>query len=275
MWTATKLIEVPPGCNVITLRPEVRGPAVCAKVVGQDGQSLPDEVFEFNAVEEVEARIRWLFDDVTVGGESLSPSARGCKVSRIVDRATPARFADRSGASRTRGNRRTSHHVTVNGGGHGGRVRFSTGIGPLGPVTPARSSNPWTCCSSRREESTVSRRCNHYWTLGRSRWRTAVSHRRSRNLTHSSERSEGFSLYRHHHDPRVHGPARGLRIGFVDGHTCAPSAYPAVHHLTRGLRSAAGEAGDVDLLHLWAGSGCSSAVTGPAADAICELCAGA
>lgn len=81
-------------------------------------------MFGFDAAEEVEARIRRLLDDVTVGGESLSPSARGCKVSGIVDRATPARFADRSGASRTRGNRRTSHHVTVNGGGKRHSVIF-------------------------------------------------------------------------------------------------------------------------------------------------------
>lgn len=64
-------------------------------------------------------------------------------------------------------------------------------------------------------------------------------------------------------------PARALRNGFVDRHdAAAPSEYPAVHHLTRQLRSAAGMAGDTDRLHLWAGTGYSSAPTGPAAHVV-------
>ena len=51
-------------------------------------------------------------------------------------------------------------------------------------------------------------------------------------------------------------PARALRNGFIDRHEPnSLDAYPAVHHLTRALRQAAGKAGDADRLHLWAGTG--------------------
>ncbi len=64
-------------------------------------------------------------------------------------------------------------------------------------------------------------------------------------------------------------PARALRNGFIDRHEAhAPTSYPAVHHLTRDLRRTAGEAGDTDLVHLWAGTGYRSTRTGPAADVI-------
>ena len=64
-------------------------------------------------------------------------------------------------------------------------------------------------------------------------------------------------------------PARALRNAFVDRHDAhAPVAYPAVHHLTRELRQAAGKAGDADRLHLWAGTGYRSAPDGPAADVL-------
>lgn len=70
-------------------------------------------------------------------------------------------------------------------------------------------------------------------------------------------------------------PARALRNGFVDRHHgTGLNAYPAVHHLTRTLRQAAGRAGDTDRLHLWAGTGWRSAATGPAADVIRRLAAG-
>jgi NAD(P)H-dependent flavin oxidoreductase YrpB (nitropropane dioxygenase family) len=60
-------------------------------------------------------------------------------------------------------------------------------------------------------------------------------------------------------------PARGLRNAFVDAHEAqAPYGYPAVHHLTRGIRQAAARAGDPDRLHLWAGTGHRRAATGPA-----------
>lgn len=64
-------------------------------------------------------------------------------------------------------------------------------------------------------------------------------------------------------------PARALRNAFIDRHSAnAPVAYPAVHHLTRELRQAAGRAGDAERLHLWAGTGYPSAPEGPAADVV-------
>ena len=67
-------------------------------------------------------------------------------------------------------------------------------------------------------------------------------------------------------------PARALRNGFIDRHHRTDlSAYPAVHHLTRALRQAAGEAGDTDRLHLWAGTGWRNATTGSAAAVIRHL----
>ncbi len=66
-------------------------------------------------------------------------------------------------------------------------------------------------------------------------------------------------------------PARALRNGFVDRHPQGPDAYPAVHHLTRELRQAAGRAGDADRLHLWAGTGFRNAPTGPAAAVVRHL----
>lgn len=67
-------------------------------------------------------------------------------------------------------------------------------------------------------------------------------------------------------------PARGLRNAFIDAHESqAPYGYPAVHHLTRGIRQAAAHAGDPDRLHLWAGTGYRSASTGPAAAVLRRL----
>ncbi|MFV0457230.1 MAG: NAD(P)H-dependent flavin oxidoreductase [Actinomycetales bacterium] len=67
-------------------------------------------------------------------------------------------------------------------------------------------------------------------------------------------------------------PARALRNGFMDRHDAmAPAAYPAVHHLTRALRRAASEAGDLDRVHLWAGTGFRQAVPEPAADTVRRL----
>lgn len=63
-------------------------------------------------------------------------------------------------------------------------------------------------------------------------------------------------------------PARALVNGFTERHREAPTAYPAVHHLTRELRRAAGAAGDTDRLHLWAGTGYRQAPTGPAAEVV-------
>lgn len=60
-------------------------------------------------------------------------------------------------------------------------------------------------------------------------------------------------------------PARGLRNRFIDRYErLAPSGYPALHHLTRPLRTAAAAAGDPDRLHLWAGTGFRHASAEPA-----------
>jgi NAD(P)H-dependent flavin oxidoreductase YrpB (nitropropane dioxygenase family) len=70
-------------------------------------------------------------------------------------------------------------------------------------------------------------------------------------------------------------PARALYNGFIARHDAtAPFGYPAVHHLTRPIRKAAGAAGDTDRLHLWAGTGYRRAPAGPAADVIRGLADG-
>lgn len=59
--------------------------------------------------------------------------------------------------------------------------------------------------------------------------------------------------------------ARALTNGFIARHDAlAPLGYPAIHHLTRPLRSAAAAAGDADRLHLWAGTAYQQSTTGPA-----------
>ncbi|GLY06998.1 nitronate monooxygenase [Actinoplanes sp. NBRC 101535] len=67
-------------------------------------------------------------------------------------------------------------------------------------------------------------------------------------------------------------PARGLRNRFIDEYSAdAPIAYPAVHHLTAGLRAAAAAAGDTGTAHLWAGTGFASAREAPLADLLGAL----
>jgi nitronate monooxygenase len=69
-------------------------------------------------------------------------------------------------------------------------------------------------------------------------------------------------------------PARGLRNRFINEYDArAPLGYPAVHHLTIGLRRAAAAAGDPDLVHLWAGTGYRSADERPAAETLLALAA--
>lgn len=70
-------------------------------------------------------------------------------------------------------------------------------------------------------------------------------------------------------------PARALRGGFVDRFdTLAPSGYPALHHLTSGLRRAAAAAGDAERVHLWAGTGYRHAAEEPVAATLARLAAG-
>jgi len=60
-------------------------------------------------------------------------------------------------------------------------------------------------------------------------------------------------------------PARGLVNTFTRRYSeLAPVGYPAIHHLTSGLRKAAAAAGNPELVHLWAGAGYRNATTGPA-----------
>jgi nitronate monooxygenase len=67
-------------------------------------------------------------------------------------------------------------------------------------------------------------------------------------------------------------PARGLRNGFIDRHEAtAPFGYPAIHHLTRGMRAAAAAAGEPDQVHLWAGTGYRRARAAPAAEIVADL----
>jgi nitronate monooxygenase len=49
--------------------------------------------------------------------------------------------------------------------------------------------------------------------------------------------------------------ARGLANRFIADHADAPPGYPHLHHMTSSLRKAAVAAGDMDVAHLWAGTG--------------------
>lgn len=69
-------------------------------------------------------------------------------------------------------------------------------------------------------------------------------------------------------------PARSLRTAFMDRHRDAPTAYPAIHHLTRALRARAAATGDVERVHLWAGTGHRAARQLPAAEILRDLAAG-
>ena len=67
-------------------------------------------------------------------------------------------------------------------------------------------------------------------------------------------------------------PARALRNRFVDRFDpIAPTGYPAINALTRGLRQAAAAAGDPHGVHLWAGTGYRAATTGSARGVIERL----
>lgn len=67
-------------------------------------------------------------------------------------------------------------------------------------------------------------------------------------------------------------PARALVNDFVrEFDEVALDAYPAVHHLTKGLRAEAKASGDPNLLHLWAGTGHRWAVPGSAETIVKQL----
>lgn len=66
--------------------------------------------------------------------------------------------------------------------------------------------------------------------------------------------------------------ARALANDFTrEFSNVAPSGYPALHHLTRGIRSAASAAGDSGLAHLWAGEGWRDTKPGPVAEVLGRL----
>lgn len=70
-------------------------------------------------------------------------------------------------------------------------------------------------------------------------------------------------------------PARGLRNAFVDEfEPQAVTGYPAVHLMTRELRSRAAAAGDMEGTHFWSGTGFRKAQAGAAADTVHRLAAG-
>jgi nitronate monooxygenase len=67
-------------------------------------------------------------------------------------------------------------------------------------------------------------------------------------------------------------PARALPNRFIEKYgAIAPPGYPAVHHLTSGLRKAAAAAGDPEVVHLWAGTGYRNATAEPAQAVLTRL----
>lgn len=93
---------------------------------------------------------------------------------------------------------------------------------------------------------------------------TSVTHRRALRDPSLTERvtTRAFTGRR----------AGAVRNAFVDRHEDhAPSAFPAVDHLTRPMRRAAAERGDAQRLHLWAGSGWRAAQDRAAGEIIREL----
>jgi nitronate monooxygenase len=65
--------------------------------------------------------------------------------------------------------------------------------------------------------------------------------------------------------------ARGIRNGFMLRHPNAPKAYPEIHYATAPIRAAAREAGDADLVNLWAGARHAQTVARPAAETVRAL----
>lgn len=68
--------------------------------------------------------------------------------------------------------------------------------------------------------------------------------------------------------------ARSLVNEFVRDHPTAPEGYPAIHHLTAPVRSAASGAGDPQRLNLWAGTGWRQSRAGSARDVVREFLSG-
>jgi NAD(P)H-dependent flavin oxidoreductase YrpB (nitropropane dioxygenase family) len=67
-------------------------------------------------------------------------------------------------------------------------------------------------------------------------------------------------------------PARALPNRFTDRYSAlAPLGYPALHHLTSGLRRASAAAGNPELVNLWAGTGYRDASAEPLATILTRL----
>ncbi|GAA1933806.1 NAD(P)H-dependent flavin oxidoreductase [Streptantibioticus ferralitis] len=67
-------------------------------------------------------------------------------------------------------------------------------------------------------------------------------------------------------------PARALRNDFTDRYSdLAPDGYPALHHLTSPMRSAAAASNDPERINLWAGTGYRHATAEPAAQILHRL----
>jgi nitronate monooxygenase len=66
--------------------------------------------------------------------------------------------------------------------------------------------------------------------------------------------------------------ARGLLNQFMRQHADAPAAYPEINNAARPLRAAAARVGDLDRLHLWAGTGYRAARDRPVAVVLDQLC---
>lgn len=65
--------------------------------------------------------------------------------------------------------------------------------------------------------------------------------------------------------------ARTLATDFAAAHPDAPAAYPELNALTTGLRAAAATAGDLERVHLWAGTQAHTAREAGAADVVAGL----
>jgi nitronate monooxygenase len=65
--------------------------------------------------------------------------------------------------------------------------------------------------------------------------------------------------------------ARGIRNRFMLEHLDAPRAYPEIHYATAPLRAAGREAGDAEVINLWAGARHAMTIERPAADTVAAL----
>ena len=65
--------------------------------------------------------------------------------------------------------------------------------------------------------------------------------------------------------------AGAVANGWSERYADAPPAFPAVDQLTKPVRRAAADRGDVDRIHIWAGAGWRAAQERPAGEIVREL----